>query len=1074
MLEIICGSANAKKTEYLINRTASALKKDPNAKFLFLVPEQDAVSAESRIFKSLPHYAPLSVEVDNFSRLADSVFRRVGGIARTQVGRNAKKICMWRTLKALGMRSSYESVSSSLSLANELISSGATPSKLSSAASTLKSEKRLSELLTEYSLITSVFNAFISEIGFDSNRDGEKLCEALSKNSIFADTEIIIDGFVSFTGIEYEIIEQLSRQAKRVTVTLADEPDGDGIWLAEIKECFARLKLIEEKDGRSCEIITVSDEITEKSELDHVKTNLWKRGAEKLEKNRDVRIVECASPMEEAQFVANDIQRLIRGGVRYGDIAVAVRSLDDWRGIIDVVLAEHGIPAFISGGDKLIDHPAVRFILRATAAADFNRDDVASMLKTGYLPINDDDCDTYIRYAKAWKITKKDFISDDDWTMSPDGYSVQIDRPMSKRASASLEAVNRVRRAVRELLLPLLSACKEDHCAAHAFGEVFSLITRAKLKEKLENESYSHKREGNITESERCARVWNSIVDALDGAVSSLGDDALTLDDICVILKLVFSDTELTSIPSSKDSVTVGAADMLRANDARHVYILGACEGEFPAAVNSAGFFSRREEDLLKKEGIAITKDGEMLASRELYLFRKTVGYAKDSLTVLYHTNGLGGDKRIKSSAVSNLCKLYEKADITDGSAVQGSLEGAWDYHGAKRLLDSVITPEERHAISTVIEEKKHAEFSPDFKLSKESCERLFEKNINLTQSRIESYAKCRFMYYCQYILGLQPEAVAEFTYASNGTFIHAMLERIVPVIQSEKLDGEQLSKRIEELSNEYFCAVIPARDREDARLSQRFGRMKDAVRSIVSALVRELKDSKFVPFGEEIAISDSDESLPRPIELDIDGGKTLRLFGSVDRADILTTDSADYVRVVDYKTNDKAFRLTDVENGVNLQLLIYLLTLCGEQNRNYAEKIGAKSGRLSPGGMLYCVTKPPEKTLNAPPSAEEYEEMVNGAAEVRGLMLNSEQVISAMNTEGFKPVEDISGSDRMILTDEQFEKLEADTKNKLKDIANALSKGYIQPENGETKISPCSYCQFYTVCKNKRKERSF
>ena len=89
-------------------------------------------------------------------------------------------------------------------------------------------------------------------------------------------------------------------------------------------------------------------------------------------------------------------------------------------------------------------------------------------------------------------------------------------------------------------------------------------------------------------------------------------------------------------------------------------------------------------------------------------------------------------------------------------------------------------------------------------------------------------------------------------------------------------------------------------------------------------------------------------------------------------------------------------------------------------------------------------------------------------------VMLDGEQVIGAMNTNGFKPVDTPAGSDRMILTDEQFKKLEADTKDKLVSIANALSKGYIQPENGETKISPCSYCQFYTVCKNKRKERSF
>ena len=1079
MLELLCGTPGSGKTEVLIERARTALAGNPNAKILFIVPEQETVSAENRIFTALPPHAPLTVEVDNFSRLADSVFRRVGGVAREHVGRNAKKLCMWRTLKLFPKQgNSFEGVNSALGLINELTTGGATPEKLAAAAENLSGEARLSEKLKEYSLISSVYNAYIGEIGYDAHRDGEMLCEALVKHpSLFADTDIYIDGFTSFTGIEYEIISHLSDMAKSVTGTVGGDPDSNAIWLAEIRECAAQLTLAEESCGRKPIVTKLGTSMrTDRPELLKLSTDLWAHGATaQAEMPESIRLIKCRTPIDEAELVACDIARQVQGGARYSDITVAVRSADKWRGVLDTVLEEHGIPSFFSTPEKLEEHYAVCFILRAVSAISFDRDSIAAMLKTGCTSLSADDCDIYIKYAKTWKITKKDYASDTDWDMEPDGFVMHGSGGGKRRSARTLEVVNRVRRRIRELLYPLAEMLDAECTLKDACAEIFCLCERAGLCDMLKKQSKAAHASGNEEEADKTARAWNAILTALDTVAAAAGDEAVTADELPVAIRLAFSDVTLSVIPTSADAVTVGAADTLRSAGCKHVYVLGACEGEFPAPVASKSFLSGREKALLENEGIRLSKDENTLASRELYIFRRIVSYARESITITYHTRNLNGESRTESSAVKNTVLLFPafKDNIANGTDMLNSLSSVWSKSSAVTVLKHTKDTELANAVRTVLSENPYTPHEPCFTLDKESRDLLFGDNVDLTQSRLETYAKCRFMYFCRYMLGLNPDVVAEFDYSSNGTYIHAMLERLVPLMSKSTLTANELNETIDKYSEEYYKALIPERNRTDPRLNAQFDRMKNAVRPIAASLDGELKDSAFKPIGAEIEISTTGDDLPRPIELPLDDGKTLRLFGTVDRADSFTNESGTFLRVIDYKTNDKAFRLKNVDEGVNLQLLIYLLTLCRDKRREFLDSVGCKGDALIPAGMLYCVTKPPETQVNTPPSTEEYGNMVNGAAAPRGIIIDDEAIVAAhakSQVEGFKPIDGEKDSERMLFSAEDFEKLGKKTENKLIAMASSLARGEIAPEAELGESTACHYCQFINVCGKAKK----
>ena len=71
-----------------------------------------------------------------------------------------------------------------------------------------------------------------------------------------------------------------------------------------------------------------------------------------------------------------------------------------------------------------------------------------------------------------------------------------------------------------------------------------------------------------------------------------------------------------------------------------------------------------------------------------------------------------------------------------------------------------------------------------------EARRRLFDRDLRLTQSRIDCFETCPFQYYCKYILKLDEGDSAELKYGEVGTFVHYVLEHFM---REAAEDGEGL-----------------------------------------------------------------------------------------------------------------------------------------------------------------------------------------------------------------------------------------------------------------------------------------
>jgi ATP-dependent helicase/nuclease subunit B len=124
-------------------------------------------------------------------------------------------------------------------------------------------------------------------------------------------------------------------------------------------------------------------------------------------------------------------------------------------------------------------------------------------------------------------------------------------------------------------------------------------------------------------------------------------------------------------------------------------------------------------------------------------------------------------------------------------------------------------------------------------------------------------------------------------------------------------------------------------------------------------------------------------------VELTVDG-VTFINYGFVDRVDGWVKDGKLYLRVVDYKTGKKTLDLTEIWNGIGLQMLLYLFTL-------ERKGISLYNICIVPAGVLYLPARDVVVQGSRGMSEEERRRAVDQELRRRGLLLDDPEVLGAM-----------------------------------------------------------------------------
>ena len=253
-----------------------------------IVPEQQTVLTEKYMTKILPPSAVLHFEVTNFTRLANTTFRALGGLSGEYCNSAKKALIMWRALTELAPTLTLTSgrkeinaglVESSLTAVAQMQNLGLHPTDLSLAADNeeIRKDNRLAAKLKDLSAIFALYKQLLGERYADTGDDAEAMIKKLLANPGFlSDTEIFIEGFSSFTEPQYKLIAILaSRTSVSLSLTLPKGREG-AFEYHEIAECQRRLVSSARKVGADIKLQREEGYRKNRNEaLDEISDLLW-------------------------------------------------------------------------------------------------------------------------------------------------------------------------------------------------------------------------------------------------------------------------------------------------------------------------------------------------------------------------------------------------------------------------------------------------------------------------------------------------------------------------------------------------------------------------------------------------------------------------------------------------------------------------------------------------------------------------------------------------------------------------------------------------------------------------------
>ncbi len=1094
MIHFIYGPIGSGKTTVLLKYLESDIKQGKKA--FFLVPEQETVATERKIVSLFPASAQLSVEVLNFSRLCNRIFRTYGGLSYNFATKPIKSLIMWNTLRELSpMLEEYRISDSSdfsltekmLSAAKELKAYCISPQKLDSTCERIDKSSSLYGKLRDVSLIYSAYTSQLNEYFTDNSDDISKAIDILENKDFFDNTNVYLDSFAGFTKQEFEFISKISNLCDDIYITLPmPSPNDNSIHLDSIRQTVLSLKKdLDRKDYD--EIYLSENHKTASDELQYLQANIWNFEAPAFDKENNGDIVSylCETPYSESDTVANEICKAVKNGTRYNEIAIILRDAEKYRGILDISLEKYGIPYFMSEKTDIMTKPLAKFIFSALKVKDCNwrGDSVIAHLKSGYCDIDPFDADIFEDYVTTWNINGNKFLGE-RWTMNPDGYSARL----TSRGEKILVTANSVREAIIPSLtryFAMLDASQnvKDMCQA-----TLEFLKNEKITEKVRQSCSDNLARGNKKAADEDMKLYTLTLNILFDLASVFGDKEFTFEEFSSALSLMFSQSDIGTIPTSVDEVIIGSASMLRADSIKCAIVMGLNEGEFPASVKDNGIFTDNDKEMLEALDISLSANTNTKTSEELFFVYRAFSVPTEKLILTSSALSSDGSSQRKSIATERVKKLFPAIPEIKESSIS-PIDKIWNtelakeaYVNAKKYKNSTALREviTEHDDKNVFDKISDIPLSqPNCSVSPEIVDTIFGKRLSLTQSRLEKYVLCGFDYYCSYVLGLRESKKAVFQLNDIGTFIHYILEMFMRDITSNgklnlTLTDEEIDAILKKNVSNYLFELLG----EDYAISNRtkhlFLRLNKLSFMIAKNLINEFKASDFYPAYFELKVGMGEGSI-NALEFELKDGTKVSLRGIADRVDTYKKDGNVYIRVVDYKTGSKEFSFDELKEGLNTQLLIYLFSICRAQNDDTKAEFGCENGgELLPAGIQYLSSNAPTVSVDKFCEGEGIEELIQNEFVRSGLLSSDPEIITAINHDldpkivsKFKTNDEGIMVGKSLVDENGFDEIYEMLSETIIRIAESMKDGKanaIPLKKGEK--APCRYCKMKAICR--------
>ncbi|MGI6498289.1 MAG: PD-(D/E)XK nuclease family protein [Oscillospiraceae bacterium] len=1051
---------------------------------LLIVPEQYSHQMERMLCSVLGNESCLFAEVLSFTRLAGRVSAQAGGLAVSVLDNGGRILTMQRAQKLSESKLSLYAGASLkpaflkelLSTIDELKNGAATPEMLYEAAGRAEGAQR--QRLEELALLYGAYDSLLGQGCCDPKDRLTRLSDQLETCPYGADKALYFYGFTDFTAQEQKVVKALFGQGARMTVALPC----DSLEEKEDRFVFARqtgrfLQRMANRKGRDATVTLCETEQGDRAPaLLFLEHTLFAEGTapapETLCQN-GVCCMEAYTPFSEVEWAAEQILRLVEEtGCRFRDIAVVARGFESYTGLVDVVFERYGIPVFLSQMTDILQKPILSLVVSALEVIQngYEYEDVFRYLKTGLTHLSLSECDLMENYVLCWDIRGKRGYGK-PWTGHPDGFGKEWTAEDEERLATLNELRERFAAPFRRLEQSGATTAKGQARALYAFLE------EIQLPQRLERQSEALDRAGRREQGEEYRQLWKILCTGLEQCVDLLEDTEMTLEAFSGLFSLVLSQYDVGTIPVSLDRVTAGEAMRVGQQSVSYLFLLGATDEALPMAPDPPGVLKEEDRVFLEEVGLSLSPTEEYRLLREMATIDAVCAMPTEGLFLSYPKGDMGGGQCRPSFLIERVRRLLPKAVFQ----TEGEAKGARRIKAPRPALETAaLHPRENETwldqlgqlpeYQKAVEAVKRAAALGEGRLSPPMVRSLYGDKVSMSASRLDKHRSCHFAYFMQYGMRARERRAARFEAPEMGTLVHFVLERVLAERpgrgEASEEEQETLRAACRREMETYAETVLGGLADKTPRFRYLFRRLETMVFFIVKNVIEELEASDFTPISFELGFGEKGELPPLTMEVD---GITLSVSGFVDRVDGWEKDGVLYLRVVDYKTGAKSFDLTEIWNGLGMQMLLYLFALEKEGERLYQKPV-------CPAGVLYLPARQVILSGVHGMTEEMRQSKVDAALRRKGLLLGSPQVLEAMEHcketgARFLPVhvsrKTGAFSGDALVTAAEFSALSRHLDKVLREMAEELRDGAVAPNpwyRGPMKQA-CLFCPYASAC---------
>ncbi len=1122
MLHFLTGAAYSGKTKALftLTRTLCAAER----RVFFFVPEQQTAATEADLLAFCGNRAGEYLEVLNFQRLPNRIFREIGGVAQTGVSPTEKALLVARILQEEADQLSYyaknrlssDFVRTLVSFFDELLRGGETAESLAALAEneTLSREVNLKKKLSDIAHLYSRYQVLYRDV-YESYADEQmRLAEAFSEpetGEFFRGATVIVDGFYDFTAPQYELICHMLHFADDVYLSLLDSEADDPLFSrprAAKALLTSRLKPAEHRTVTPEELGIPARESEIPADLsflcDHIIKNpetLFDEIPERIE------VTACRAAYDEVAEVMRALCRLFDEGVPPADCAILYRDSALYAPLVRELADQYAIPLYTDDSVALADRPLAHFFLTAArlAVGKASGEDFLALLGSDLCPLSHETALYWGRYVKTWNLSGEKLTSPDPYTACAFGFTELRFQSQKEENDHILDSINREKGTLCRALIRLrTSFSRAADCRARVEA-LFTFAEDCRLAETLSNRIDALRDTGRFSDAAIETGLFEACRTAMEALSATPG--AVSQSTFLELLTLAFSYAKIGALPSSPAALAAGDVSFTRLKKVRHLFFVGLNADIFPSATPPSLLLSARERSLLAdlrtEDPLFFAQHTDAASLDEHFLFYLACAIPSEKLHLSYHRQTLSGDNAGESVFLSRVRHLFPKLTVTapEENAMPVVFSELYQYLVEMRDADDDFT-------------KKARSLFPLFS----DCKPLFSKeeeaerrdtlpaeqgaNLSLSQAKLESYAKCPYQYFLKYALNLQEKQRAETDASFCGTMVHEVLEHLLgAAVRAEKENGKNFFSELASIDEAQVKAEFKNQrqlllDRGYELTPSDEALLEDLSSSTVSLLdsIREELSVGTNTFKPELFEATLEGDLS-PLVLSLSGGGSVKVKGTADRIDLYRDGKDTYARVIDYKSSGKEFDPEKVLNGLETQLLLYLVTLSenGIPRKGKPGQKAAPNEKILPAGAYYM-----QAILN-PRAASEAEEkaLTEGSAPTscsfsrQGLFVNVPSALDAMLPSADVNVNDptfavkraektdkktkttyteYGAKKGVMVTPDEYDKIRTHVLNHIQKTAEDILAGDIRRaplwESNRESVRGCKYCPYLAICR--------